>query len=227
MSLQHDADEHQDDGVAEGVARGDARGHPPARPPDRKADMASRCTTGPARPMRGACSSRSSTRRCPTSARCCRSRPATRASPSSWRSTRGIACRSIVDGDFVLYESNAIVEYLDEAYPARGAPLFPGDARNRALVRRLIVRGRQLLRQGHRPGHRRGVLEEARRARCRPSSRRRRRRCARSIALFTRCDARRLPRGTAVGRRLRALSAGGVPRSLRDQAAGLRSAKRC
>ncbi len=44
----------------------------------------------------------------------------------------------LVDGDFVLYESNAIVEYLDEAYPGRGAPLFPGDARRRALVRRLI-----------------------------------------------------------------------------------------
>jgi len=44
----------------------------------------------------------------------------------------------LVDGDFVLYESNAIVEYLDEAFPATGAPLFPGDARTRALVRRLI-----------------------------------------------------------------------------------------
>jgi glutathione S-transferase len=44
----------------------------------------------------------------------------------------------LVDGDFVLYESNAIVEYLDEAYPGRGAPLFPGDVRQRALVRRLI-----------------------------------------------------------------------------------------
>ena len=45
----------------------------------------------------------------------------------------------LVDGDFVLYESNAIVEYLDEAYPATGAPLFPGNARARALVRRLIM----------------------------------------------------------------------------------------
>jgi len=45
----------------------------------------------------------------------------------------------LVDGDFVLYESNAIVEYLDEAYPATGALLFPGDVRTRALVRRLIM----------------------------------------------------------------------------------------
>jgi glutathione S-transferase len=44
----------------------------------------------------------------------------------------------LVDGDFVLYESNAIVEYLDEAYPATGAPLFPGDARARALTRRMV-----------------------------------------------------------------------------------------
>ncbi|MEP7183548.1 MAG: glutathione S-transferase family protein [Betaproteobacteria bacterium] len=44
----------------------------------------------------------------------------------------------IVDGDFVLYESNAIVEYLDDAYPATGARLFPVDVRARALARRLI-----------------------------------------------------------------------------------------
>ena len=45
----------------------------------------------------------------------------------------------IVDGDFVLYESNAIVEYLEDAYAGRGQPLFPGDARSRALVRRLVA----------------------------------------------------------------------------------------
>jgi len=45
----------------------------------------------------------------------------------------------LVDGDFVLYESNAIVEYLDEAFPSSGARLFPGDTKARALVRRLVL----------------------------------------------------------------------------------------
>jgi len=46
---------------------------------------------------------------------------------------------TITDGDFTLYESNAIVEYLDDAYPAQGRPLFPGDAKARALARRLVL----------------------------------------------------------------------------------------
>jgi glutathione S-transferase len=44
---------------------------------------------------------------------------------------------SIVDDGFALYESVAIVEYLDERY-ADAPSLFPGDARRRALVRRLV-----------------------------------------------------------------------------------------
>ena len=45
----------------------------------------------------------------------------------------------LVHDDFALYESNAIVEYIDEGFPGRGAPLFPGDARQRARIRRLIL----------------------------------------------------------------------------------------
>lgn len=45
---------------------------------------------------------------------------------------------AIDDDGFTLYESAAIVEYLDDQYPQNGAPLFPGDARNRAHIRRLI-----------------------------------------------------------------------------------------
>ncbi len=45
---------------------------------------------------------------------------------------------AIVDGDVRLYESAAIVEYLDDAYPDYGKRLFPGSVRDRALVRRLV-----------------------------------------------------------------------------------------
>ena len=44
---------------------------------------------------------------------------------------------AIVDDGFALYESAAILEYLDERYADQGPSLFPGDARQRALVRRL------------------------------------------------------------------------------------------
>ncbi len=44
----------------------------------------------------------------------------------------------IQDGDYVLYESAAIVEYLDDAYPGQGAALFPADPKARGIARRLI-----------------------------------------------------------------------------------------
>jgi len=42
------------------------------------------------------------------------------------------------DGDYVLYESTAIVEYLEDAYPGAGATLFPDAPRSRGVARRLI-----------------------------------------------------------------------------------------
>lgn len=44
---------------------------------------------------------------------------------------------AIVDDGFALYESAAILEYLDERYDEEQR-LFPGDVATRALVRRLI-----------------------------------------------------------------------------------------
>lgn len=44
----------------------------------------------------------------------------------------------IVDEGFSLYESAAIVEYLEERYPRSGRSLFPADVRERAVVRRLV-----------------------------------------------------------------------------------------
>lgn len=44
----------------------------------------------------------------------------------------------IVDRGFSLYESAAIVEYLEDAYPASGGHLFPLDIQERARARRLI-----------------------------------------------------------------------------------------
>jgi glutathione S-transferase len=44
---------------------------------------------------------------------------------------------AIVDDGFALYESAAILEYLDERH-AGAAKLFPGDLRERALVRQMV-----------------------------------------------------------------------------------------
>jgi glutathione S-transferase len=43
---------------------------------------------------------------------------------------------ALVDEGFSLYESAAILEYLDEQYS--GAKLFPGDVQQRAIARRLV-----------------------------------------------------------------------------------------
>jgi glutathione S-transferase len=45
---------------------------------------------------------------------------------------------AIHDGDLTLYESSAIVEYLEDAYPSAGASLLPRDVRRRAIARRMI-----------------------------------------------------------------------------------------
>lgn len=58
----------------------------------------------------------------------------------------------LIDDGFVLYESAAIVEYLDDRYPMAGAGrLFPEDVRQRAMVRRLILEADNYLSPGLRP----------------------------------------------------------------------------
>ena len=44
----------------------------------------------------------------------------------------------VVDGDIVVYESAAIVEYLEDRFPSPAPPLFPPDIGKRAIARRLI-----------------------------------------------------------------------------------------
>jgi glutathione S-transferase len=44
----------------------------------------------------------------------------------------------LVDGDFAIYESAAILDYLEEAYPDSGARLLPDDVKARARARRLV-----------------------------------------------------------------------------------------
>jgi glutathione S-transferase len=49
----------------------------------------------------------------------------------------------IVDGEFSLFESAVIVDYLDEAYPER--PVLPRSVQERAIARRLIREADQYL----------------------------------------------------------------------------------
>ncbi len=44
---------------------------------------------------------------------------------------------AITDGGFALYESAAIIEYLEDKYPDSGQPLWPREIRRRALARRI------------------------------------------------------------------------------------------
>ena len=44
----------------------------------------------------------------------------------------------MVESGFALYESAAILEYLEEAHPGSGHPLFPDEVHARAVARRLI-----------------------------------------------------------------------------------------
>lgn len=46
---------------------------------------------------------------------------------------------TIVDDGFALYESAAIVEYIDERYARSGDPLFPAGVQQRATVRRIVA----------------------------------------------------------------------------------------
>ena len=46
---------------------------------------------------------------------------------------------AIVDDGFALYESAAIIDYLEDQYPQSGAPLWPRDVRVRALARRIAI----------------------------------------------------------------------------------------
>ena len=43
---------------------------------------------------------------------------------------------TLVDGDFAMYESSAMIEYLEDKYPNSGWPLWPADIHERAIARR-------------------------------------------------------------------------------------------
>ncbi len=53
---------------------------------------------------------------------------------------------TIVDDGFALWESTAILEYLDERFKG-GKPLYPGDVKARARIRRLSAEAQAYVRQ--------------------------------------------------------------------------------
>jgi glutathione S-transferase len=57
----------------------------------------------------------------------------------------------LVDGDFALYESSAIAEYLQDAYPTQGQALFPTAVKNRALARRMVLEADDYVSEATRP----------------------------------------------------------------------------
>jgi glutathione S-transferase len=52
---------------------------------------------------------------------------------------------TIVDEGYALWESEAILEYLDERFAGRAPVLYPGDARSRARIRRLSREAQEYL----------------------------------------------------------------------------------
>lgn len=50
---------------------------------------------------------------------------------------------ALIDSDFVIWESSAIVEYLEERYPDH--PILPQDPRDRAIARRVVVEANHYL----------------------------------------------------------------------------------
>lgn len=75
----------------------------------------------------------------------------------------------LVDGDFVLFESDAIVDYVNEAFPAFGPNLWPREARARARARRIALEAtaylyppvRQLVLRRNDPNRERALVDEA------------------------------------------------------------------
>ena len=149
---QHDAVEHQDPGAPEGIARGPAgtvfrRRFVPGRlqvliapiPNQQVSDMSIVLYYGSGSPFAWRVQLALEHKALPYDRKVLSFSAGDTMKPEFLALTPRHRVPVIVDGDFVLYESNAIVEYLEDAYPTSGARLFPGDARTRALARRLIM----------------------------------------------------------------------------------------